>query len=104
MSFFTTAVFVGIKEQFAFQIPASGIVWILILGILNTGIGCYLYFSPLSKLPAQTVAICGYLEPLSAVIFATLLLNEKMSVSQIAGAICIVGGAMIGELIKTKKQ
>jgi drug/metabolite transporter (DMT)-like permease len=104
VSFFTTAVFVGIKEQFAFQIPASGIVWILILGILNTGIGCYLYFSPLSKLPAQTVAICGYLEPLSAVIFATLLLNEKMSVSQIAGAICIVGGAMIGELIKTKKQ
>lgn len=102
VSFITTAVFVGIKEQFAFTIPTDGVVWILILGILNTGIGCYLYFSPLSKLPVQTVAICGYLEPLSAVVFAVLLLNEKMILPQIIGAVCIIGGAMIGELIKAK--
>lgn len=104
VSFLTTAVFVGIKEQFVFQIPTDGIWWILVLGILNTGIGCYLYFSPLSKLPVQTVAICGYLEPLSAVFFATLLLNEKMSLPQIVGAVCIIGGAMIGELVKTKQR
>lgn len=104
VSFLTTAVFVGIKEQFAFQIPTDGIVWILILGIFNTGIGCYLYFSPLSSLPVQTVATCGYLEPLSAVVFAGLLLKEKMSFLQIIGAISIIGGAMIGELIKTKRQ
>ena len=77
--------------------------WILILGVVNTGIGCYLYFSPLSKLPVQTVAVCGYLEALSAVVFAAVLLGEIMTSIQIVGAILIIGGAMIGELIKPKK-
>ncbi len=103
VSFLTVAIFTGFKQRFIINAPADAWVWILILGILNTGIGCYLYFSPLAKLPVQTVAVCGYLEPLSAVVFASLLLGEKMTVVQIAGAICIIGGAMIGELIKPKR-
>lgn len=103
VSFLTVAVFVGFKQAFVIHIPDGAWPWILVLGIVNTGIGCYLYFSPLSRLPVQTVAICGYLEPLSAVVFAALLLNEKMSMIQIIGAICIIGGAMVGELIKSKE-
>ncbi len=103
VSFLTVAIFVGIKQGVVINVPADSWVWILILGILNTGIGCYLYFSPLSKLPVQTIAICGYLEPLSAVIFATILLGEELTFVQIIGAVCIIGGAMVGELVKTKK-
>ena len=102
VSFLTVAVFMGIKQGFVLNVPVSAWGWILVLGIVNTGIGCYLYFSPLAKLPVQTVAVCGYLEPLSAVVFAALLLGEKMTVIQIVGAVCIIGGAMIGELIKPK--
>ena len=102
VSFLAVAVFVGIKQAFVIHVPASSWPWILVLGIVNTGIGCYLYFSPLSKLPVQTVAVCGYLEPLSAVIFAALLLGEKMTALQYIGAVCIIGGAMIGELIKKR--
>ena len=102
VSFLTVAVFMGIKQGFVLDVPVSAWGWILVLGIVNTGIGCYLYFSPLAKLPVQTVAVCGYLEPLSAVVFAALLLGEKMTVIQIVGAVCIIGGAMIGELIKPK--
>lgn len=100
VSFLTVAVFVGFKEAFVIHVPNGAWPWILVLGIVNTGIGCYLYFSPLSKLPVQTVAICGYLEPLSAVVFAAVLLRERMTPLQIIGAICIIGGAMIGELYK----
>ena len=103
VSFLTVAVFMGIKQEFIINVPTTAWSWVLILGILNTGIGCYLYFSPLAKLPVQTVAVCGYLEPLSAVIFSVLLLGEKMTIIQIVGAVCIIGGAMIGELIKFKK-
>ncbi len=99
VSFLAVAVFVGIKQAFVIHVPVSSWPWILVLGLVNTGIGCYLYFSPLSELPVQTVAVCGYLEPLSAVVFATLLLGEKMSAFQYIGAVCIIGGAMIGELI-----
>lgn len=103
VSFLTVAVFVGFKQAFVIHVPGEAWVWILILGIVNTGIGFYLYFSPLAKLPVQTVAICGYLEPLSAVVFAALLLGEKMTVVQVIGAACIIGGAMVGELIKGRK-
>ncbi|MDR3599108.1 MAG: EamA family transporter [Desulfosporosinus sp.] len=46
----------------------------------------------------QTVAICGYLEPLSALLFSTALLGEKLSFIQIVGAVLILGGAAFGEL------
>ncbi len=103
VSFLSVAVFVLIKQGVAIHVPLHAWPWILILGVVNTGIGCYLYFSPLSKLPVQTVAICGYLELLSAVVFATLLLSEKMTVMQTIGAVCIILGAMIGELVKPRK-
>ena len=104
VSFLTVAIFVGIRQAFVIHVPASAWPWILVLGLVNTGIGCYLYFFPLSKLPIQTVAVCGYLEPLSAVVFAALLLGEKMSALQYIGAVCIIGGAMIGDLIKGRNR
>ncbi|MGM9682281.1 MAG: EamA family transporter, partial [Eubacteriales bacterium] len=43
------------------------------------------------------VAILGYSEPLSAVLFSVLLLGEKMLPLQIVGAVLIIGGALLGE-------
>ena len=103
VSFLTVGIFMLVKQGIIIHVPANAWFWVLVLGVVNTGIGCYLYFSPLSKLPVQTVAVCGYLEPLSAVVFAAILLGEKMTLLQVVGAACIIGGAMIGELIKTKK-
>ena len=82
------------------QIDTQSIIPILVLGLLNTGIGCYLYFSSIGKLPVQTVAICGYLEPLSAVLFSVIFLKETMLPIQIIGAVLIIGGAMLGEYRK----
>ena len=75
---------------------------ILILGIFNTGIGCYFYFSSIGDLPVQTVAICGYLEPLSAVVFSVLFLGESMTIVQVVGAMLILGGAAFGELFRSQ--
>ena len=103
IAFLTVAVFVGIKQGYEMQIEPNSILPILILGLLNTGIGCYFYFSSIGKLKVQTVAICGYLEPLSAVLFSVIFLKETMLPLQIIGAVLIIGGAMCGELIKTTK-
>lgn len=100
IAFLTVAVFVGIKQGYAVQIETTSILPILILGLLNTGIGCYFYFSSICKLKVQTVAICGYLEPLSAVLFSVVFLKETMLPLQIVGTVLIIGGAMIGELIR----
>lgn len=96
-SFLTVAVFVGLKNGFAFDIAGGDWAPILILGLFNTGLGCYLYFSSIGHLPVHTVAICGYLEPLAAVIFSVVLLSESLLPLQIAGAFLILGGAVFGE-------
>ena len=98
-AFLSVAVFALVKKGFSFQIVTGDLLPILILGIVNTGIGCYFYFSSISKLPVQTVAICGYLEPLSAVLFSMLFLHERMNGYQLLGAALILGGAAFGEMI-----
>ncbi len=98
-AFLTVAAFVVIKQGFVFHMEPGNWIPILVLGLINTGIGCYLYFSSIGNLPVQTVAICGYVEPLSAVIFSMVFLHERMTGYQIIGAILILGGAAFGELI-----
>lgn len=98
VSFLVVAVFVQIKQGLVISSLNQNILPVLFLGIVNTGIGCYLYFSSIQHLPAGTVAICGYLEPLSALFFAALFLQERLSTIQIIGAAFIIGGAALGEL------
>ena len=104
ISFLTVAVFVGIKQNFIIEISISDIIPIFILGLINTGVGCYFYFSSISYLPVQTLAICGYLEPLSAVIFSILFLKETMVPIQVVGAVFILVGAIFGELFNTASK
>lgn len=77
--------------------------WVLLLGLVNTGLGCWLYFSSIRALPVQTVSILGYLEPLSAVLFSVVLLHEMLTPWRWVGAALIVGGAMAAEFIKGNK-
>ena len=99
ISFLTVAVFVGFKQGFAMDIPDASVLPLFILGLLNTGIGCYFYFTSIGSLPVQTVAVCGYLEPLSAVLFSVVFLKETMLPLQIIGAVLILGGALFSENI-----
>lgn len=104
VSFLTVAVFVLFKQGLIIHIPAESIIPLAILGFINTGIGCLFYFSSIGILPVQTVSICGYLEPLSAVIFSVLFLKEAMPPLHILGAVCIIAGALWSEGIFLTKN
>lgn len=82
----------------AAQLAHLNILGIACIGLINTGFGCYLYFSAMGGLPVTRVAVLGYLEPLSAVLFSALLLGEAMTAANILGAALILGGAMYSEL------
>lgn len=99
-SFITVAVFISLKQGFSIHIATGSLLPILLLGIVNTGIGCYFYFSSIGDLPVQTVAILGYLEPLSALFFSAIFLGESLIFLQIIGAVLILGGAAFGELFR----
>lgn len=93
-----------LTDQPAVQWSTTSVIATVILGVVNTGAACYLYFSSIPELPAQTVAVCSYLDPLSALLFSALFLQERMSVLQIVGAVCILGGAAFAELYQGKKR
>jgi len=101
-AFFIVSVFIFIKQGAAISF-AVGDVWpILLLGLINTGGGCYLYFSSIQQLRAQSVAILGYLEPLSALFFSAIILSERLTWLQLLGAVLILGGAAFAELFRRK--
>lgn len=102
VSFITVAIFTIIKQGVRIPVTSESIVPILLLGIVNTGVGCYLYFSSIQQLPAQSVAICGYLEPISALLFSAVFLQERLTYIQIVGAILVLGGAACSELFRSK--
>ena len=98
--FLTVAVFVVIRDRgFAIDVRPGDWAWIVLLGAVNTGLGRYGYFSAIGQLPVQTVAVCGYLEPLAAVVFAAALLHETMQPLQALGAVLILGGAAGAECV-----
>lgn len=88
--------------SFLGAIPHDAWLPIIVLGMANTGAGCAMYFSSITKLPAQTVATLGYLEPLSAVVFSVILLSEPFTALQWLGAVMVIGGAVASELPSAK--
>ena len=99
-AFLTIITFKIIVSGISIDIKINDLPYILYLCVINTGIGCYLYFTSISELPIQTVAICGYIDPLSALIFSSIFLKENLSFIQIIGAICIFSGVLFTELIE----
>lgn len=101
--FLAAAVFYLLQGGAVPTVPAESWGWVLLLGLVNTGFGCWLYFSSIGTLPVQTVSVLGYLEPLSAVLFSVVLLHEGLTPARRLGAAMIVGGAMAAEFIKNGK-
>lgn len=101
--FLAAAVFYLLQGGAVPTVPAESWGWMLLLGLVNTGFGCWLYFSSIGTLPVQTVSVLGYLEPLSAVLFSVVLLHEGLTPARWLGAAMIVGGAMAAEFIKNGK-
>lgn len=80
------------------RLDMTHIACMVCLGIVNTGLGYYLYFSGVQHLSAQSVSICGYMEPLTALALSAILLGESLTLLQWIGAACILGGVALSEL------
>ena len=84
------------RNNIIFDSPKS-IILIAILGIAHTGIAYCLYFSAMKELKAQSIAILGYLDPVSSVVFSIFLLKEPFSIYQLIGGVIILLSAVIAE-------
>lgn len=75
----------------------EGTLYLIFLCLVNTGLACWLYFSSMNRLPARAVALFGYVDPVSALIFSAVFLGDRMGVLQIAGAVLVFAGAAFGQ-------
>lgn len=77
---------------------STGLVLLLVLGVVHTGFAYLLYFGSTADLPAQTLAILSYIDPVIAVILSSVVLKEPLSVYSIIGAVLILGAAVVSEM------
>lgn len=80
-----------------FAISLQSVILLAVVGIVHTGVGYLLYFTAMKKLPAQTIAVLSYIDPVTAILLSAVLLGEVMSVPQWIGAVLILGMTWLGD-------
>ncbi len=82
----------------------KALIMLIIVGVLHTGVFYLLYFTFIQKLPAHTVAIFSYIDPVFAIIFSALFLMERITVLQFIGGLLVLGAAFFNEMYSLKKE
>ena len=80
------------------ELSGSRWMYLLLIGIVHTGVAYCLYFSSLQYVLGQEAAVLSYIDPLTAVILSVLVLRETMSAGQVIGGAMILGFTLWNEL------
>ena len=79
------------------------VLLLAVVCIVHTGLAYALYFGSVEHLPAHTLALLSYIDPVVAVLLSALLLRERLTVFTVLGAVLILGAAVLCELPERKK-
>ena len=74
------------------------VLFLLIVGVLHTGVAFGLYFYAVGRLPAFTVSLYSYLDPVVAILLSALVFRERLGWLGVIGAVLVIGAAALGEL------
>ncbi len=80
------------------------IILLLVLAVVLTGLCYTIYFDSIKKVPAQTVGILGYIDPITSVLCSAIVLGEPLGMTTIIGAIFILGSTFVSEINFKKKE
>lgn len=90
LAYFTNFFIVLMLLPFIDALPLSSIWIYLFMGIVHSTIAPVLYYKGLQNVTANKAAVLGYLEPVCAIIFSLIFLNEIPGTNSIAGGILII--------------
>lgn len=79
------------------------LVLLLVVGVIHTGVAYTMYFSSMSEIPAQTVALFSYIDPVSAIFLSAIFLKEPLTLFGCIGAVLVLGSTLVSELPERKK-
>ena len=79
-------------------------VLILIVGVIHTGLVYLFYFGSMENMNAQAVAVLSYIDPVVAIFASCVFLKEPLSIFEIAGAVLVIGSAILSERERSPEQ
>lgn len=79
-------------------VSTTGIVLLVVVSIIHTGINYAVYFGAIKNLKVQTAAIFSYIDPVVAIFLSNWILKEKMDLYGVIGAVLILGATFVSEM------
>ncbi|MEP4353570.1 MAG: DMT family transporter [Lentilitoribacter sp.] len=103
----TTAIFLiynaGLGNELLF--PNTAIGWTAVLGVgLSFSIGLLSFFYAVEIIGPVLATMITSLQPLFAILFASLLLSENLTLLQILGSLLVIGGLVLRDKVPTKSS
>lgn len=80
--------------SFSYNINLTDVIYLVLLGILFTGVAHTLFILSLRRITAQSASIITMLEPVYGIVLASLLISETLVLRQIIGGVIILLGAV----------
>jgi drug/metabolite transporter (DMT)-like permease len=91
--FFTSVTFiVGKYYTEILQLDSRSWLAVIYLGILTTGLAYIAWFDALSQLPAAQTGAFLFIEPLTSMVVAAIILNEQITPISVLGGVVILFG------------
>lgn len=76
--------------------------WLLYLGAVTVGLGYFLYFEGMRRVPASRGASLFYLKPVLAILFAHVLLGERITYGLLAASLLVACGILLVTLPRAR--
>ncbi|WBW49353.1 DMT family transporter [Peptoniphilus equinus] len=93
------------EDLTALQWSGMGLGLLCLAGIFHTGFAYTLYFESVQDLPAQTVALMSYIDPVLAILLSAWILHEALSPLAMIGIVMVLGSAVSSEVsFKNRKK
>lgn len=71
---------------------ATSYAALAVLGVVQTAIAGFIFLRGLRRVRADHAAVLTYMEPVAAVVFASVFLGEPLTAWTVAGGACVVAG------------
>ncbi|MCD4845181.1 MAG: DMT family transporter [Methanosarcinales archaeon] len=88
-------IFLPYSTSLSYEVLLDNLHLLILIGLLPTAAGSILYFNGLMHIKAQNASIIGLLEPLSAVIFAFIILGQSITMTTLVGGLLILSSTLI---------
>ena len=91
LTFIVNVAIVFLIGPFVRELPVRGdLLTVLIMGLVHSTIAPMLYYRGLQEVSASRTAVLGYLEPVCAIIFSMLFLDEMPGLQSVFGGVLII--------------